>query len=160
MMQIFRTLLVAINGSEASIDALKYALAMKRQFGSKVIACYVVDTATIRQLALSRIFVPDESEEYERNLENSGRRYLNFCMEIAAKKRLSVDILLGKGSVPGEIIRASIENSADCIVIGGQPSEMQSRDAVADANREILRNARCPVIFIKPGMGDAYYRAL
>ena len=119
MSQIFKTLLVAINGSEASIDALKYALAMKKQFDSKVIACYVVDTATIRQLALSRIFVPDESEEYERSLENSGKRYLNFCLEIATKKRLSLELVLGKGSVAGEIIKAAAENGANCIVIGG-----------------------------------------
>lgn len=160
MKQIFKTLIVAINGSEASIGALKYALAMKKQFGSKVIACYVVDTATIRQLALSRIFVPDESEEYELNLENSGRRYLNLCHEIAAQKRLTVEPLLGKGSVPGEIIKAAIESGADCIIIGGNPTEMQSRDAVADANREILRNARCPVLFIKPGTGEELYKAL
>ncbi|MHB9151039.1 MAG: universal stress protein [Spirochaetales bacterium] len=160
MSQIFKTLLVAINGSEASIDALKYALAMKRQLDSRVIACYVVDTATIRQLALSRIFVPDESEEYERSLENSGRRYLNFCLEIATRKRLALELVLSKGSVPGEIIKAAAENGADCIVIGGNPSEMQSRDAVADANREILRNARCPVIFIKPGTGEDLYKTL
>lgn len=160
MRQIFRTLLVAINGSDASIDALKYALAMKRQLGSKVIACYVVDTATIRQLAISRIFVPDESEEYERSLENSGRRYLNFCQEIATRKRLDVELLLGKGSVPGELIKAAAENDADCIIIGGNPAEMQSRDAIADANREIARNARCPVIFIKPGTGEELYRTI
>jgi len=160
MRQLFRTLLVAINGSEASLDALKYALAVKKQFGSRVIACYIVDTATIRQLAISRIFVPDESEEYERSLENTGRRYLNFCRELAGKKRLAVELILGKGSVPGEVIKTAAENDADCIVIGGNPSEMQWHDAVADSNREILRNSRCPVLFVKPGTGEEHYRAL
>jgi len=160
MTQMFRTLLVAINGSDASIDALKYALAAEKQLGSRVIACYVVDTATIRQLAISRIFVPDESEEYERSLENSGRRYLNFCKEIADRKRLAVELILGKGSVPGEIIKAAAENDADCIILGGNPTEMQSRDAIADANREIVRNSRCPVIFIKPGTGEDLYRSI
>jgi nucleotide-binding universal stress UspA family protein len=160
MRQIFKTLLVVINGSEASIDALKYALAMKKQLGSRVVACYVVDKATIRQLSISRIFVPDESEEYERSLENSGRRYLSFCLEIAAKKQQNVEIILGKGSVPGEIIKTATENDVDCIIIGGNPSEMQSRDAIADTNREIVRNARCPVLFIKPGTGEELYRTL
>lgn len=160
MKQFFGTLLVAINGSEASIGALKYALAMKNSFDSKVTACYVVDTATIRQLALSRIFVPEESEEYERNLENSGRRYLNFCIEIAGQKHLSVETRLCKGSVPGEIVKAAIEIHADCIILGGNPTEMQNRDAIADANREIAKNARCPVLFVKPGIGEELYKAL
>jgi hypothetical protein len=37
---------------------------------------------------------------------------------------------------------------------------MQFRDTIADANREILRNARCPVIFVKPGQGEDAYRSL
>ncbi|MCE1195129.1 universal stress protein [bacterium] len=154
MKPLFGTLLVAINGSEASIDAFRYALAIKKQYGANVVACYVVDTAAIRQLALSRIFVPDESEEYERSLENSGRRYLSFCKELADRKRLAVEELLVK------IIKAAGAKGADCIVIGGNPSEMQSRDTLADANREILRNARCPVLFVKPGMGEEAYRLL
>ncbi len=160
MRQIFGTLLVAINGSDASIGALKYALAMNKRFGSKVTACYVIDTATIRQLALSRIFVPDESEEYERNLENSGRRYLSFCEEIAAKKHLAIETLLGRGSVAGEIVNTATERKFDCIVLGGNPSEIQYRDAITDANREILKNARCPVVFIKSGMGEELYSGL
>jgi len=160
MKPLFGTLLVAINGSEASIDAFKYALAAKKQYGANVIACYVVDTAAIRQLALSRIFVPDESEEYERSLESSGRRYLSFCRELADRKRLSIEELLVKGSIPGEIIKAAGDRRVDCIVIGGNPSEMQSRDTLADANREILRNARCPVIFVKPGQEEQRYKHL
>jgi len=160
MKPLFGTLLVAINGSEASIEAFKYALAAKKQYGANVIACYVVDTAAIRQLALSRIFVPDESEEYERSLESSGRRYLSFCRELAERKRLAVEQLLVKGSIPGEIIKAAGERRADCIIIGGNPSEMQFRDTIADAIREILRNARCPVIFVKPGQGEDAYRSL
>lgn len=37
---------------------------------------------------------------------------------------------------------------------------MQWHDAVADSNRGILRNSRCPVLFVKPGTGEEHYRAL
>jgi len=160
MKQIFASILVAINGSEASIGAFKYAIAMKRQFGSKVTACYIVDTATIRQLALSRIFVPDESQEYEDSLEASGRRYLNFCLELASKKHLALETILGKGSVPGEIIKTAADLGVDCIILGGQPAEYQYKDVVSEANREILKHARCPVVFVKPGIGEELYGSL
>jgi nucleotide-binding universal stress UspA family protein len=160
MKQMFGTVLVAINGSEASFEALKYALSMEKAIGSRIIVCYIVDVATIRQLALSRIFVPDESEEFERSLENSGRRYLDFCSEIAAKKQLTIEPLLLKGSIPGEVIKTAVESKADCIILGGNPSEIQYRDAITESYREILRNSRCPVIFVKTGMGEELYKAL
>lgn len=156
----FGTVLVAINGSEASICAFKYALAIRKSLGSKLIACYVVDTATIRQLALSRIFIPEESEEYERNLEHSGRRYLNFCIELAYQKQLSIETIIRKGSVSGEVVKASMELGADVIILGGNPADTIYRDAIADAYREILKNARCPVLFVKPPMGEELFRSM
>lgn len=160
MKKILETVLVAINGSDASIVAFKYALALKKALGSRIVACYVVDTATIRQLALSRIFVPEETEEYERNLESSGQRYLNFCSELAHDKHLTIETVIRKGSVSGEIVKYSIELGADVIILGGNPADALYRDAIADANREILKNARCPVLFVKPPLGDDLYKSI
>lgn len=160
MRQLFRTLLVAINSSEASMDAFKYALAMKKQHGSRIVACYIIDTATIRQLTLSRIFVPDESEEYEASLAMTGKRYLGFCNELAQAKRMEIETVLEKGSVSGEIIKLAEDLKADCIVIGCQPADSLYRDAICDANIEILKHSRCPVLFIKPGEGKEQYQAI
>lgn len=160
MKRILGTVLVAINGSDASICAFKYALALKKAVGTRIIACYVIDTATIRQLALSRIFVPEEGIEYERNLENSGQRYLNFCTELARQKQLSIETAIRRGSVSGEIVKYSIEIEADAIIVGGNPADALYRDAIADANHEILKHARCPVLFIKPPLGEEYYKTL
>jgi len=160
MKKIFETIVVAINGTEASISAFKYALALQKAYGSRVIGCYVVDTATIRQLTISRIFIPEESQEYERNLENSGLRYLNFCNELARQKRLSIETLIRKGSVAGELIKFAMEVKADLIVVGGNPQEALYRDAIADANREVVINARCPVLFVKPPVGDELYKSI
>ncbi|GAB6275659.1 MAG: universal stress protein [Rectinema sp.] len=160
MKKILETVLVAINGSDASICAFKYALALKKAFGSRIVACYVVDTATIRQLALSRIFVPEESEEYERNLENSGQRYLNFCTDLARQKQLAIETCVRKGSVSGEIVKYSIELNADAIILGGAPADALYRDAIADSNHEVLKNARCPVLFVKPPLGEEFYKSM
>jgi nucleotide-binding universal stress UspA family protein len=53
-------LLVVVNGSESSIGAARYAISLAKAYRCSICAVYVVDTATIRQLAISRIFVPDE----------------------------------------------------------------------------------------------------
>jgi nucleotide-binding universal stress UspA family protein len=160
MKRILETVLVAVNGSNASIGAFKYALALKKTLGSRIVACYVIDTATIRELTLSRIFVPEESEEYERNLESSGQHYLNFCTELAVQKRLTVETSIRRGSVSGEIVKYSIELDADVVILGGTHTEAPYRDAISDSNREILKNARCPVLFVKPPLGDDLYKSI
>ena len=160
MKNMFETIVVAINGTDASMNAFKYALGLQRAFGSKVLACYVIDTATIRQLTTSRIFISEESQEYERNLENSGQRYLNFCLDLARQKHLTVQTTIRRGSITGEIGKYCLEVKADVVVLGDNPQEALYRDVIADANREVIRNSRCPVLFIKPPMGDEIYRSL
>ncbi|MFZ2635490.1 MAG: universal stress protein [Rectinemataceae bacterium] len=154
------SLVVAINGSDSSISAFKYAVALGRELPLRIIAAYVVDTATIRQLALSRIFVPDEGDEYERSLEESGRRYLSFCADLAAAKRIRVETQLRRGSVAGEIIRTAEETNSDCIVLGGWSGNSASRDVLLEANREILKSAHCSVLIVKGPEAEAAYRAL
>jgi len=90
MRELLRTIVVAVSGSEASIGAAKYAIAMARSYRLRVLAVYVVDTATLRELLLSRIFIEEESADYEKSLEQNGHRYLNYVEELAAKKGVEV----------------------------------------------------------------------
>ena len=90
MKELLRTIVVAVSGSEASIGAAKYAIAMARSYRLRVLAVYVVDTATLRELLLSRIFIEEESADYEKSLEQNGHRYLNYVEELAAKKGVEV----------------------------------------------------------------------
>ncbi|MBL8968188.1 MAG: universal stress protein [Spirochaetaceae bacterium] len=153
-------LLVVITGAESSIEAAKYAIAVSRHYGSRITAVYVVDTATIRQLALSRIFVPEEGEEYERSLEESGRRYLQYAEELAKEKRFHIQTRLLKGSIAGEVIKAAEDIGADCIVIGGGDSGSAYRDAIVESYREIVRSAPCPILVVRGVEADKVYRAL
>jgi len=153
-------LLVVVNGAESSIEAAKFAMAMARAYASRVTAVYVVDTATIRQLALSRIFVPDEGEEYERSLEETGRRYLSYVEELAKEKRFHVQTRLLKGAIAGEVVKAAAESGADCVVIGGGDSGSAYRDAILESYREILKNSPCPVLVVRGRKADEAYRAL
>jgi nucleotide-binding universal stress UspA family protein len=74
MKPLIQNVLVAISGSDASINAAKYAIVLARQYRCSLTAVYVVDTATLRQLVITNIFIEDESEDYEKSLEENGRR--------------------------------------------------------------------------------------
>ena len=75
---LFSNIVVAVSGSDASILAAKYAIVMAKAYRCRISAVYVVDTATIRQLTLSKIFIQEESQDYEKGLHANGERYLSF----------------------------------------------------------------------------------
>jgi nucleotide-binding universal stress UspA family protein len=158
MKPLFSNIVVAISGSDASISAAKYAIIMAKQYRSRLSAVYVVDTATIRQLTLSKIFIQEESQEYEQGLEANGQRYLSFVEELARAKGVKIERNLRRGAVYTEILAAADEKKADLIILGGWEKDRSSRDIISHAHREIMVSAKCSVLLVKEPAVDLIYK--
>jgi len=155
---LFSNILVAVSGSDASIHAAKYAIIMAKQYRCRLSAVYVVDTATIRQLTLSKIFVQEESAEYERSLEANGERYLSFVEELARAKSVRIERELRRGAIYTEILAAAENKKSDLIVLGGWEKDRSARDIISHAHREIMVSARCSVLVVKEPNIDQLYK--
>ncbi len=155
---LFSNILVAVTGSDASILAAKYAIIVAKTYRCNLSAVYVVDTATIRQLTLSKIFIQEESQEYEQSLEANGDRYLSFVDELAKAKNVKIDKSLRRGAVYTEILAAAEEKKSDLIILGGWEKDRSSRDIISNAHREIMINAKCSVLIVKEPNIDQLYR--
>ena len=157
MKQIISNIITAVTGSDASIMAAKYAIVMAKLYRCHLSAVYVVDTATIKQLTLSKIFIMEESAEYEQSLEANGQRYLSFVEELAHAKGIKIEKEIRRGSVYTELIAAADERGADLIVMGGWEKDRNARDIIGQAHREIMINAKCSVLLVKnPGVDQLY----
>ncbi|GHV73749.1 universal stress protein [Spirochaetia bacterium] len=155
---LLSNLIVAISGSDASILAAKYAIIMAKQYRCRLCAVYVVDTATIRQLALSKIFIQEESLDYERSLETNGERYLSFVEELARAKGVKIDRVIRKGAVYTEILAVADEKKADLIILGGWEKDRNPRDIISHSHREIMVSAKCSVYLVKEPLVDQLYK--
>ncbi|MDR1950356.1 MAG: universal stress protein [Spirochaetaceae bacterium] len=155
---LFSHIVVVITGSDASILAAKYAIIMARQYHCRLSAVYVVDTATIRQLTLSKIFIQEESQEYERGLEANGERYLSFVEELARAKGVKVEREIRRGAVYTEILKVADEKKADLIILGGWEKDRSARDIISHSHREIMVNAKCSVLLVKEANVDQLYK--
>ena len=155
---LFSNILVAITGSDASISAAKYAILMAKQYRCRLIAVYVVDTATIRQLHLSKIFIKEESLEYEQSLEANGERYLSFTEELAKAKGVKIDRELRRGAVYSEILKTAEDKKVDLIILGGWERNQSAQDIISNAHREIMMNAKCSVLLVKEPTIDQLYK--
>jgi nucleotide-binding universal stress UspA family protein len=159
MKELLQTVVVAVSGSEASITAAKYAIALARGYRSRVLAVYVIDTATLRELLMSRIFIEEESADYEKSLEQNGHRYLNYIAELAAKKGVQVEMILRRGAISTEIVEVAEDNNAGLILLGGF-EDRGLRDALSRQHREIMKNARCSILVVKEPDMDAIFKKL
>jgi nucleotide-binding universal stress UspA family protein len=155
---LFSNIVVAISGSDASILASKYAIVLAKLYRCRLSAVYVVDTATIRQLTLSKIFIQEESQEYEKSLEANGERYLAFVEDLAAAKGVKIEREMRKGAVYTEVLGAASERKADLIILGGWEKNRSARDIITHAHREIMVSAKCSVLIVKEPSIDLLYK--
>ena len=155
---LFSNIVVAINGSDASILGAKYAIVMAKMYHCRLSAVYVVDTATIRQLSLSKIFIPEESQEYEKSLESNGERYLAFVEELARAKGIKIEREMRRGAVFTEVLASADDKKADLIILGGWEKDRSPRDIISHSHREIMVNAKCSVLLVKEPNIDHIYK--
>jgi nucleotide-binding universal stress UspA family protein len=150
--------MVAVSGSDASILAAKYAIVMAKFYQCKLSAIYVIDTATIKQLMLSKIFIQEESVEYEKSLEINGRRILAFVGDLAREKGIKIEKELRKGAVYTEIVTAAEEKKSDLLIMGAWEKQRSTRDILTHVQSEIMINSKCSVLLVKEPSIDQIYR--
>jgi len=158
MKQLISNIVTAVTGTDASILAAKYAIVLAKQYHCKLTAVYVVDTATIKQLTLSKIFIQEEAADYIKNLENNGERYLTYIEELANAKGIKIEKIIRKGSIYTEILHAADDKKADLILLGGWEKDTKTRDIIGHSHREIMANAKCSVILVKEPNIDQIYK--
>ena len=147
----FKNILIFLEASESSMDAVRYAVMLAKFHQARLWAVFVVDTKALQDLLRARIFIKTEELEYEHDLEEDGRRYLNYAAEIAREKGLEVTPLLLKGIVHREVVKKIRELGINLLVIGELKESMSRRDAFYDESQQVFQRSPCPVLVAKGG---------
>ncbi|MDE5897854.1 MAG: universal stress protein [Treponemataceae bacterium] len=163
---LLKTIVVAINGSQSSIQAAMYGIILAKQHSLRMKAVFVVDTATIKYLTNYKFFAAEERDAYETDLQNDGNKYLEYVLNLAKSKGVKIDTELRSGSVWTEIIHAADEAHADMILIGGHHNADGSyiaphsghRSVISIARSEIVEYAHCPVLVIHKPEIEALFK--
>ncbi len=156
---LFQNILVMVNGTEASINAVKYAILMAKLYHCHIHAVFVVDTATIKQLTLNRIFIEEESREYEKSLEENGKRYLSYVEELGKAKGVKIQTELRRGAIWSEVIAAAEEKHIDTILMGSHENDgVDQKEITSSTFRSVILNARCTVLLVKEKMIEQLYK--
>jgi nucleotide-binding universal stress UspA family protein len=140
--QLFRTILVATDGSDMNQAALAEAFRIGRACGSVVYAVYVADTSTL-ETGPADMMVGEAWEI----LPLEGERALARVRKEAADLNLETALLYGKPAE--EIGRYAREKGVDLIVIGSQGKQGIARLLLGSVAEQVIRTAGCKVLVVK-----------
>lgn len=152
---LIQKIVVAVNGSEQSLHAAMYAILMAKQYKCALKAVYVVDTAALKFLNVSKFFLKDESKKYEDNLVKDGEKYLEQVEALAKGKGIKLETELKRGSPWAEILQTADTFNADLILLGGREhpassvSSSVTHDRASSTNMDIIGSANCNVLVVR-----------
>lgn len=142
-------ILLYIDGSESSITAAQLAITMAKTYGSTLRVMYVVNENLLTELLKAKVFVQMEKMDYERDLEEDGKRYLNYVVKLGDRKGIKVETVLRKGVVHEEVAHEADGWGADLLVQGELGEVLSLRDSFYEEGERILRKVKCPVMVVR-----------
>ena len=144
-----KKILIFVDGSEGCVTAAQYGIALSKKTGADVLALYVVNVHLLDELVKARIFVKIEEMDYEQDLEQDGKRYLNYIAELGKAKGIAIRTELIKGVVSKAVVDKVQELGVDLLVMGELEPVLSRTDTFHDEAELIFRKAKCPVLIVK-----------
>lgn len=144
----FGKLLVPIDFSEFSKNALNHAIALARQFRSELILIYVVEpTVYPADLGFGQVTIPN----FERELEERGAAGLKELARTSVPGELKCRTLVRTGKPFNEIIRLAEEEHVDLIVIATHGHTGVEHLIFGSTAEKVVKKAPCPVLMVRAG---------
>lgn len=147
----FSHILVPVDGSDASIHAGLVAIRIATTHQIPITFVYVVDRAVVERIASASSASDDQTS---RELEEKGRRYLNYLAQQARAKGLQTDQVIRDGIPHSEIISLARELKVDLIAIGQSSRSGPRRSMIGSVAARVVEYASCPVLVVKPSTGS------
>lgn len=144
-----KKIMVYIDGSEESVIAAQYAIALSKSTGADLMALYVINTRALNDLVKAKIFLQTEQKEYQRDIEEDAERYLNHVQNLARKKGLAIETLKTSGTVHTEIKNLVDENDIDLLILGELSRIRSRRDEFYNEAERAMRTVHCSVLIVK-----------
>ena len=154
-------IVVSVGEGPACINTAKYAIYLAKQLNAKLIGVYVIDEKILNELLKARVFVKVEAEEFERDAEEQGKRFLERIGRMAESKGIEFESFLLRGEVHEEVVKKCSEVKGDLLVMGELKELSSRRELFYDEGERILRESHCPVLVVRnPEIVKKLYREM
>jgi nucleotide-binding universal stress UspA family protein len=149
---VFKRILCPIDFSDASTNALNYAMSLAQEADAHLTLLHVMTyemelTPDMSESLLAYSHL--SKEEFRKACEDNSRERLTAAVPDTVRAYCTVDTMLATGKPYREILRVATEQHSDLIVMG-----VQGRGAVdlmffGSTTQHIVRQAACPVLTLR-----------
>lgn len=140
-------ILVPIDFSTHSKNALNYAVSIASNFKSELILVYVVEpTIYPADFSFGQVAVPS----IENELRERGKVELDNLVTTSIPADLSSKSVIRTGKPFLEIIKTAIEENVDMIIIATHGHSKVEHLLFGGTTEKVVRKAPCPVLIVRP----------
>lgn len=156
----FSKILVGIDGSQPSMDAAEYALAMAKKDNAELIAIYVLSAKsgyehTPQPLLFGLPATPSSVNDIIQTSKEEAQRWLDKVKEQQLddeniEVKLKTEVILASTSiVAAELVDYAQEENVDLIVVGTKGRSGFKRLLLGSTASGVVTYAHCPVMIVK-----------
>ena len=142
MLQEYNRILVAVDGSEGSLKALRKAVDITKRNNAKLYITHILDDSGS---------LPFNVEQYVKFAETTGRELLEKCQTYAKDNGLLETALLLDTGSPRTMISKTIpeREKIDVIIMGARGLNAVERFFIGSVSDYVIRHAICDVLIVR-----------
>jgi nucleotide-binding universal stress UspA family protein len=142
----FARALVGIDDSEPSDEAVTFVAALAHAFGTRVVACYALDTTSLYENAVSYGFDP---VPLLRDMRADGEGIVTRALARASIPAAGATIAVVEGKPASAVLEAAAQNHASVIVVGSHGRRGLRRFFLGSVAESIVRRSEIPVLVVR-----------
>jgi nucleotide-binding universal stress UspA family protein len=143
----FQRILCAIDFSDCSMAALRYASSICEESHARLLALHVVELAPPAYDPL--VGPPIDLPGYRQACETTSRERLRNVIPLALRRATDLDEIVVSGKPHHEILRIAEDWPSDLIVLGVHGRNIVDRMLFGSTVEPVVRRALCPVLTVR-----------
>lgn len=145
---MFDRILVAVDGSDHALKALRYAVGLQEKFGSDLFLLCVYRHHSLLEASMSMVR-PEEPENLDDSMREFAGTVVEKAKEVAAEQGAKDLRGFIKGGPPARTIVGFAEDKkADLIVLGSRGVGDIERYLLGSVSHKVTSLAECPVLVV------------
>jgi nucleotide-binding universal stress UspA family protein len=149
--QLFKTILVPVDGSHSCLHAQMFAVSLAKKFNSKVTVVHVASHDFMHPELKAQYQLPHSIlHKIDDAYLQAGKKILRNAEELFREAGVPVDAKLVTHEDPAEYI-LELTKDAECslVIIGNRAEHQSERHSLGGVTEKVARHAECPVLIVK-----------
>jgi nucleotide-binding universal stress UspA family protein len=149
--QLFKKILVPVDGSHSCLHAKMFALLISKKFKSKVTVVHVVSHEFMHPELKAQYQLPHSIlHKIDDAYLEAGKKIVRNAEDMFREAGIEVEPRLVKHEDPAELILGLIKDEKyDLVIIGNRAESQSERYSLGSVTEKVARHAECPVLIVK-----------